>query len=142
MSPQSSSSGAPWRGLGPPACLAIMIWSTLRTVATASVASFRAHHCTETAHSMFLSSASTSSIELQVLRLPDADLGSEEVHYANGREVLRSACLDVQPRLCLSGGVRRFQLPDHLCRVQPRVLCDDADNNLHGSKLLTMPGSG
>ena len=31
------------RGLGPPACLAMMIWSTLRTVTAASAASRSAH---------------------------------------------------------------------------------------------------
>ena len=35
--------GAPgWRGLGPPACLDMMIWSTRRMVSTASMASSKA----------------------------------------------------------------------------------------------------
>lgn len=44
---QSSSSMPPARGLGPPATLAMMIWSIRSTVAAASVASRSAHHLAE-----------------------------------------------------------------------------------------------
>lgn len=41
---QSSSIAPPWGGFGPPACFAMMIWSTRSTVHTASDASFSPHH--------------------------------------------------------------------------------------------------